>query len=494
MDTKPETKENHLEVGSTTRKTQKLFKDTSLFAISNFASKILIFFFTPLYTRVLSTEEYGIADLIVSSVNFIYPLLTLSIAEGTLRFAMDKSKAHKQVLSTSLSFINVSVLLLMLGCLVVFLAVNEIFEWFSIFVVLYTLYNYHNCLSNYVKAIGKTKLFAVQGIIMTIMIIICNVVFLLVWKIGIYGYLFSMIAGYIIPIIIMFVGSRLRICELFRIDSTLLKEMLKYSIPMIPTLLAWAINSYIDRYIIIGFLGIAASGLYSVAHKIPSLLTTVLAIFTQAWQLSAIENHGDDEEEKFHSNVYHYYDYVCVMGCVLVIILAKPMASFLYSNDFFIAWQYVPLLTVSALFSSHAGFLAAAFRASKKTSGLFWSVIIGSSCNLIANLILVPIYGIMGAAIATVLSFVIMWAIRLYLIKKIINIKVRWGVTIPSYLILVLLLILVTADIPMAIIYGVACMIVIMVIHWKDNIAIMSLVKSLSVKYKTKRKDYKVRK
>ena len=91
MDTKPETKENHLEVGSTTRKTQKLFKDTSLFAISNFASKILIFFFTPLYTRVLSTEEYGIADLIVSSVNFIYPLLTLSIAEGTLRFAMDKS-------------------------------------------------------------------------------------------------------------------------------------------------------------------------------------------------------------------------------------------------------------------------------------------------------------------------------------------------------------------------------------------------------------------
>ena len=100
----------------------------------------------------------------------------------------------------------------------------------------------------------------------------------------------------------------------------------------------------------------------------------------------------------------------------------------------------------------------------------------------------------MGAAIATVLSFVIMWAIRLYLIKKIINIKVRWGVTIPSYLILVLLLILVTADIPMAIIYGVASMIVIMVIHWKDNIAIMSVVKSLFVKYKTKRKDYKVRK
>lgn len=486
----PENKEDRLEKTITTGKTKKLFKDTSLFAISNFASKLLVFLFTPLYTKILSTEEYGIADLIVSSVNFIYPLLTLSIAEGTLRFAMDKNKSYKHVLSTSLAFVNVSVLLLALLCPVVFCLSKEIFQWFLIFVVLYALYNYHNCLSNYIKAIGKTSLFAVQGIIMTIVIILCNILFLIVFQIGLYGYLFGLIGGYAIPIIIILVGCKLKFCELRKIDFKLLKEMLKYSIPMIPTLLAWAINSYIDRYIIIGTLGVAASGLYSVAHKIPSLLTTVLAIFTQAWQLSAIENHGTSDEDRYHSNVYRFYDYACVMGCLFIITLAKPMASFLYSNDFFIAWRYVPLLTVSALFSSHAGFLAAAFRATKKTGGLFWSVSIGSSFNLIANLILVPICGIMGASIATAVSFIIMWFIRLHLLKEIINLKICWKTTVPSYIIIVLLLVLVTLDVPMAFVWGFACMIVVAIFHWKDNADIIGIINFFLAKHKTKGKDF----
>ena len=80
---------------STSLKYKNLVKDTGLFAISNFGSRILLFLLTPLYTNVLSAEEFGLGDLLVTTISFIYPILTLSISEATLRFSMDKSFQHK---------------------------------------------------------------------------------------------------------------------------------------------------------------------------------------------------------------------------------------------------------------------------------------------------------------------------------------------------------------------------------------------------------------
>ena len=82
------------------KKIKTLAKDTGLFAISNFGSKILVFLLTPLYTSILTTEEYGIADLITTTIGFIYPILTLAIADATIRYALDKETDKKKVLNT----------------------------------------------------------------------------------------------------------------------------------------------------------------------------------------------------------------------------------------------------------------------------------------------------------------------------------------------------------------------------------------------------------
>ena len=68
---------------------KRLFKDTVLFAVSDFASKCITFLLLPLYTSVLLTDEYGKLDLLNNMVNLIYPLLTLAIVEATIRFALD---------------------------------------------------------------------------------------------------------------------------------------------------------------------------------------------------------------------------------------------------------------------------------------------------------------------------------------------------------------------------------------------------------------------
>ena len=92
-----------------------LLKDTGLLTISNFASKVLVFLLVPLYTSVLSTEEYGIYDLIVSTVSLLYPLLTLNIVDAVMRFTMDKDVDKKQVAYIGIRYVGISVLVIAMG-------------------------------------------------------------------------------------------------------------------------------------------------------------------------------------------------------------------------------------------------------------------------------------------------------------------------------------------------------------------------------------------
>ncbi|MBR5527376.1 MAG: polysaccharide biosynthesis C-terminal domain-containing protein [Clostridia bacterium] len=417
---------------------KNLAKDTALFALSSFGSKILVFLLTPLYTYVLTTTEYGIADLINTTIHFIYPVLTLAIADATLRYALDKSVSKTHVLNNSMLFTLLASLILVLFYPLIGTLSNTLNEYWIIFILNFTLFNIQNCFSNFLKGIGKTALFAIQGILHTISLIICNILFLLVFKTGLYGYLISTVIGHIIPILLMFFAGKIyKHWRPLDIDKQLMKDMLKYSIPMIPTLLAWAINTSIDKYMIIYFVGLAESGVYSVAHKIPTILTTVLSIFTQAWQLSAISNCGDKNESGLYTSIYNKLDVISVLGCMTIIGSAQLMSSILFAKNFYVAWKCVPMLIISAMFSSHAGFLAAAFRAYKKTSGLFLSVIAGSIVNIALNLILIPAFGIIGAAIGTATGFFVLWLTRIVMIKQIVDIKINWLKTALTYMLMI---------------------------------------------------------
>lgn len=454
-----------------------LAKNTGLFAISSFASKVLVFFLTPLYTYVLSTEEYGVADLINTTIHFIYPVLTLAIADATLRYALEKNVSHSAVLNNSMLVTLLSTVVLMLFYPVMSALSSEMKEYWLVFVVNFTLFNIQECFANFLKGIGKTKLFALQGVFHTVTLITCNILLLLVFRQKLNGYLLSIIIGHLVPILVMFFAGKLyRYWTGFKIDKPLMTQMLKYSIPMIPTLLAWAINTSIDKYMIIGFLGIGESGIYSVAHKIPSILTTVLAIFIQAWQLSAISNHGAAEESKYYTNVYKGLNCISVLVCMTIIGGAKLISGILFSNEFYAAWQCVPMLIISALFSSHAGFLAAAFRAAKKTGGLLISVTMGSIVNVALNLFLINWFGIVGAAIGTATGFFVLWLVRIVKIQAIVRVEINVMKTLAEYALMILSAVLITFEMPYAYHIFVMAFAVIIALNFNQMKSVFTLV------------------
>lgn len=458
-------------------KSKQLAVDTVLFGISTFGSKILVFLLTPLYTAVLLTEEYGVADLINTTVTLIYPILTLAITDATLRYALDKDCSKNAVLGNSLLITGLSLILLLACYPIIVLLKSEIAvqlaKYWGYFVVTYALFNLHLCLANFIKAIGKTKLFAVQGIVQTATVIVCNIYFLVFLKTGLDGYLLSIIIGFAIPSVLIFCAGKLHAYIFpFQVEKQLLTEMLKYSVPMIPTLLAWSINMYINKYMLIGLLpvgiGLGASGIFSVANKIPSLLTAVLSVFTQAWQLSAIANVNDADESEYYTKTYNMMHIVALLGVMAIIPCSKLASAILFDESYYSAWQHIPFLTLSAFFSCLCGFLASAFRAYKKTGHLLVSVAIGAVVNILLNLVLIKTIGVIGASIATGVSFMVTWIVRMWTIQGLVKLRIRLLQTVLTYAIICVACALISFDAPGAYIVYLATSLIVLGLNRSD--------------------------
>ena len=421
-------------------KYKKLLSDSLLFTISNFGSKVLVFFLVPLYTDILSTEEYGIVDTITSMTSLLMPVLTLLVYEAVLRFALDKSKDQHQVLSVGLVLIFASSLLMLVCAPVAGLIRGQwsfLGQYWLWLVAVYFCNSMNHCLSNYTRGLDKTKLFAVSGILYTAVLIAANLLYLLVFKMGATGYLLAILTADICCIFhkILWGGYAKKILKL-SFPKELAKEMLQYSIPMIPSTVAWWVMQLSDKYVIIGACGLAVSGIYSVSYKIPSIMSVITNVFTQAWQVSAIKSHGDQDNTEFVSNVYNMVTMFVVAISSVLIFMCKHLGYILFQADFFVAWIYVPVLIVAYMFSGLSGVLASVYSAQKKTGMLFVSTSVGATLNIVLNILLIPRFGVMAAAYTTLLGFLVTWLVRTIHIRKLIRLQVKYMIHAASFVLL----------------------------------------------------------
>lgn len=401
---------------------KSLAKDTMLFGVSSFVSKIMIFLLLPIYTGVLSTEEYGRADIIINLVNLLYPLLTLSIVEAVLRYSFISEVRNNELILSSLSIILLDIIIL-LSIAFSFSAIGYVKSSnIYLFILLFAGYSLQNLFASFCRGSGRKKLFAIQGIIQTVSLLVYNLLFLLVLRMGMAGYLMATISAYLTAVIYMIYKGKLYE-ELFplKINIVLIKDMLKYSIPLIPAMMMWWINSSADKYTIIGLVGIGASGVYAAAHKIPTILTAVSDIFNQAFLISAVNNINDDDSSIYFKNISRYFLILNFLGCSVLIAFSEIVAKILFSEEYIYGWVYIPILILAAMFSSLSAYLASFYRAIKNSGILFGSTLIGAIINVILNFVLIKLLGTIGAAYATAISFGVVFIIRNYYSNKLVQ-------------------------------------------------------------------------
>lgn len=420
------------------RKYKHLMKNSVLLLIGNFASKILSFVMVPFYTSILSTSDYGVADLISTTVILVLPLFSVLMDESLMRYTLDNKVDEKQAVTIA-SLISGVGFIVFLAFSPIVLIVKTLRPFYSYIVLYYFVSWVYNLVSSYARGKDLVKLVALGGIIHTVLFAGLNIVLLATIKMGVQGYLIAINASNILTTAFLFIGSKMykNYIPAGKIDLKLAKSMICYSVPMIPNYISWWVNTSSDRYMLTMFCGTAANGVYSVAGKIPTMLSTFTSVFASAWRISSVDNFGSKESILFYNNTFKIYSGVLLVGASSLVYLTEILAKFLYAKEFFIAWRITPFLILAYVVCALANFVESIFNASKKTKTLFYASTCGAVFNIAMNIILIPRYEGVGAAIATICSYILILVLDMINTRKIIKIDFNLKTIIISCILVV---------------------------------------------------------
>ena len=399
-------------------KYKRLLSNTAILGIGTFASKVLVFLLMPFYTSVLSSEQFGVADIVTQTANLLIPLAAIGICDGIFRFALDSSEEcnmrERQVLSGGVIVLVVGSALCV--ALVQVLRAFDIFDGYVWLIAAYVLCaNFHTAFANFLRAKGKTALFAVQGILNTVLTIGLNVLFLVVFDMGTLGYVLSVVvADLCVTLFLFFVARMWRYLSFKEIDLSLVKKMLRFGIPYIPTTMLWLITAASDRYIVTAYCGEAENGLYAAAYKLPTMLSLVCGVFIEAWHFSTVKDADPEDRSAFFGNVFKNYMGIIFMGASGIIAFSKILTKLLLADSYYSSWEFVPVLTLATAFSALVSFLGSVYFLEKRSMLSMFTAMAGAIVNVVLNFVMIPNHGAMGAAVATLLSYMTVYVIRAY--------------------------------------------------------------------------------
>lgn len=411
-------------MGSLKSKNEQLIKGTIIYAIGSFGSKILSLLIVPLYTFYIIPEELGDYDLILATVNLLMPLVTLQITDATYKWTVDNFENKKQIFSMSYMVLMISSILF--TTIILFIGNQFISGRNAVYLALMLVSQiWFTSVQRILKALKRQKTFALAGIFQTfcflglIILTVCGL------KLGIDGLCISYIVAHIMGIVFILLNCRELIIFKLKVDGKSLKQMLKFSVPLIPNAMSWWLINSSDKYIIRMILGAASNGIYSVSIKFPAIVQTVNGLFYSSWQDVAIREKSGEERNIFYTNTFRKY-YKISFGLVLILIpVTKFILPFIVSKSYSSAALYTNFLYLGMVFQGFSSFYGINYLNESKTMGATFTSLIAAVINLGVDLIFMPYIGLHAAGISTFLGFFCMWLIRGVQTRKITKITVN---------------------------------------------------------------------
>lgn len=422
-------------------KYKKLASNTIIFAIGTFSSKVLSFLLMPFVTRMMTSGDYGSADLVQQTVNVLIPIVTLQVNSAALRFSLDKAKNKSDVFTVGVrTTLAGFVVFLFLAYPISLIEINDfkLGDYIILVYVFVLVSGMRQLCQQFVRGSGHVKLFAVDGIIATATTLLFTFLFLGVFKWGVTGYIVAIIASDACSIIFYTITAKLYRCLSPRLfEKGITGQMLKYCVPLIPTVILWWIINVSDRYMITYFIGSSENGLYTAASKIPNFVVLFAQIFIDAWQLSAVDEYESESRGEFFTKVFRVYSGGVFAVASALILFCQLLTKILVAPSYYESWNYVPILIIATTYSCIVNFLASVYMAEKKSLMSLVTAMTGTVTNIVLNLILIPKLGATGAAIATVTAFVVVFITRAINTRKYIKINFKLPLMIIETVLLV---------------------------------------------------------
>ena len=422
----------------------KIIKNTSLYTIGNIVPQAAGFFLLPIYTRYLSPADYGIVNSMQVLNTILAVVFTLAIERSIYRLYWDykTEKEKKDYLG--------SIVIALAGIATIVLALLFLFKGFVGLIYksipFYPFYVYA-IMTAYFSVFGLVPKIYLQlqqkagsFVILSIMQFVANTAFILWFIVGLKAGAKGMLKGQMIGCGIMlpvflFIGFKI---INFTVKPSILKESLKFSLPMIPALLsAWVLNLS-DRIFIERYFSLADVGIYSLGYKIAGLVLIVSAAFNLAYNPVFYKLANSDDQLMARKKLFSYnntYVMVILVICFLISLFSKDVIVILLDARYAEAYKIVPIIALAYFISQAGGLMNLSIYQEKKTFAIMLISIFGALLNIGLNFLLVPMLGAYGAAYATVLSFTGLTIIEYWYAKRGYFIDYDWSKIIKGLLV-----------------------------------------------------------
>lgn len=404
---------------------KSLVKNTIIITIGKICTQMITFFLLPVYTSILSTEEYGIVDLLNTLVSLCIPIVTFQIEQALFRHLIDSRKNEseiKNIISTTIITTIVQSILYLIIFYAVAPFIHNDYKYFLASNVIACIFS--SIMLQISRGLGDNKRYAIGSFITAFTTVILNVVFIVLFKWGAYGMLFaSLIANIGCCIYILLAKKIYNYIRVKAYSKELLKKLWKYSIPLIPNAISWWIFNSSDRIIVSSVLGIAQNGILSASYKFSSVYITIYNIFNMTWTESASLHINDEDNSEFFSKIINTVLKLFTAICFGIIAFMPFIFPIMINKKFGEAYNQIPILMTSSLFNVLVGLISVIYIAKKDTKAVARTSIMSAIINLVINLVLIKFIGLYAASISTLVAYMSMGIYRLYDVKKYIKIK-----------------------------------------------------------------------
>jgi len=411
---------------------KKVIKNAGIYGIVQILQGAMGLFLLPIYTRYLTPKDYGIFTIVTATTGFLGMFYLLGLNGAISKYYYE----YKDDESLFRKFIGtiITVILMISLFLTIFLFITHKFildkfikgvsfyPYMAIGLLTVGLSTLFPIYQSILQMQHKAKRYAMQQFAVFLVTLILNIIFIIVIKIGVIGQLLS---AFIVAVI-TFTYAVIVFTKFtkWKIDKNIMIKSMKYSLPLVPHSLAGWTSNLADRLILNNLKSTSLVGIYNIGYQFGNIINMVAGAVNSAfipWFFSIMKDSKNDRNQIYRFGTAFILLYS--LGALWLSILCPYILKFMVNKKFYSAVDCIPYIAFAYVFNGvYYFFVSGLFYNGLGTKYIFIASTVSAAVNVILNFLLIPKYEIIGASVATLISFALTSVIVLY-ISKIINKK-----------------------------------------------------------------------
>ncbi len=410
------------------RRSEKFFKDFGIYSIGILGTRIITFLMVPVYTYFIEKpSDYGYYDLCLNVCMLLIPIATLQMREAALRFLLnnDKEQQRQQIVTFIYKTLlgNLLLMSLLAALATTFTHIGYLWHTFALLLSM----SVYDVSCQVARGLGRNDIYVQCNIINAMLIGLLSVVFLVVFNSGIEGIFGANIISRALALLYMEI--RLHICSryfCFKIPTKdVARHILRYALPLIPATLCWLITTLSDRFFIRYFISLEMNGIYAVAIRFTMILHTMVLIFYQAWQETAITQYHSKDRDQFFSKIFNYYVFALSALLITFAFVVKMNYGWLVDHQYYEGGKFIYLMgTMIALSALSSSYFELAYQCAKETKRTILATVLTMLINISLNFVLAPRLGVYGIIITNLVSYSFLSIYRYFDTKRYFNLHI----------------------------------------------------------------------